>query len=264
VDLYNHLLRNRIIFIGSRITDITATQVIASLLALESLNPDEEIRIYINTQGRPCGNSGVCAWVVDGMGAASQGVVGGLQALAARDYCKRQVQLLWQLELGRACWHCWDRCCKNVCNLACPDIPFTEGQRCSRLVVPACSPICCCPADCLDASTPAAGSPYAVISILDTIRSLSCPVATVGFGLVGGAAALVLAGGAFPVMYTAVQPAAAQKAGQSLAGTVCAALAVRHGWRSRAVPMRPCSCCSKFGHPQPGTGVNCVLGFQLC
>lgn len=88
--MYNHLLRNRIIFIGSRITDMVATQVVASLLALESLG-DEEIRIYINTQ---------------------------------------------------------------------------------------------------------AGSPYAVISILDTIRSLRCPVTTVGFGMVGGAATLVLAAGA--------------------------------------------------------------------
>lgn len=47
----NHLLRNRIIFIGQRISDITATQVVASLLALELLNPEEDIRIYINTQG---------------------------------------------------------------------------------------------------------------------------------------------------------------------------------------------------------------------
>lgn len=42
----------------------------------------------------------------------------------------------------------------------------------------------------------AQGSPYAVTSILDTIRAIRAPVSTVGFGMVGGTAAAVLAAGA--------------------------------------------------------------------
>ena len=42
----------------------------------------------------------------------------------------------------------------------------------------------------------AQGSPYAVTSILDTMRAISAPVATVAFGIVGGTATAVLAAGA--------------------------------------------------------------------
>lgn len=90
VDLYGYLMRNRIIFLNQRISDQVATQVVASLLALDSLDDQEEIKLYIN----------------------------------------------------------------------CPQ-----------------------------------GNPYAVTSILDTIRAIKAPVSTVGFGMVGGTAAAVLAGG---------------------------------------------------------------------
>lgn len=84
--MYGYLLRNRVIFIGSRITDeVTiycllacptsllgirshahcptsvntiavallqlATQIVASLLALETLNDSEDIKLYINSPG---------------------------------------------------------------------------------------------------------------------------------------------------------------------------------------------------------------------
>lgn len=91
VDLYGYLLRNRIIFLNQRVSDIVATQVVASLLAMDSLDSQEEIKLYIN-----------CA----------------------------------------------------------------------------------------------AGSPYAVVSILDTIRAIRAPVSTVAFGMVGGAATTILAAGA--------------------------------------------------------------------
>lgn len=90
-DLYGYLLRNRIVFVGQRITDQVATQVVATLLALNSLDDSEDIKLYIN-----------CA----------------------------------------------------------------------------------------------AGSPYAVFSILDTIKAINAPVSTVAFGMVGGAAATLLAAGA--------------------------------------------------------------------
>ncbi|EFN51696.1 hypothetical protein CHLNCDRAFT_139949 [Chlorella variabilis] len=54
VDLYGYLLRNRIIFLNQRISDQVACQVVASLLALDSLNEEEEIKMYINCpQGSP-------------------------------------------------------------------------------------------------------------------------------------------------------------------------------------------------------------------
>eukprot|EP00884_Botryococcus_braunii_P014424 jgi/Botrbrau1/22983/Bobra.0030s0049.1 len=51
VDLYNYLLRNRIIYVGSRITDEVATNIVASLLALEMADDSADIRMYINSGG---------------------------------------------------------------------------------------------------------------------------------------------------------------------------------------------------------------------
>ncbi|KAK9845878.1 hypothetical protein WJX81_004977 [Elliptochloris bilobata] len=51
VDLMGHLLRNRIIFIGGRINDENATKVVASLLALETMDEGADIKLYINSQG---------------------------------------------------------------------------------------------------------------------------------------------------------------------------------------------------------------------
>lgn len=48
MDLNSFLLRNRIVFLSQRIGDTVAIQVVASLLALDSLNPEEEIKLYIN------------------------------------------------------------------------------------------------------------------------------------------------------------------------------------------------------------------------
>lgn len=90
IDLNSYLLRNRIIFVGQRINDQVATQVVASLLALNSLDDQADIKMYIN-----------CA----------------------------------------------------------------------------------------------AGSSYAVVSILDTMKAISAPVSTVGFGMVGGTAVQMLAAG---------------------------------------------------------------------
>jgi len=46
-----YLLQNRIIFIGSRITDQVCTEVVAKIMALEAVNPKAEIKMYINSQG---------------------------------------------------------------------------------------------------------------------------------------------------------------------------------------------------------------------
>ena len=48
VDLYGYLLRNRVVFLNQRISDTVAIQVVASLLALDSIDSDAEIKLYIN------------------------------------------------------------------------------------------------------------------------------------------------------------------------------------------------------------------------
>lgn len=50
-DIYSRLLKDRIIFIGNVIEDNMANAVIAQLLFLESQNPKEDIKIYINSPG---------------------------------------------------------------------------------------------------------------------------------------------------------------------------------------------------------------------
>ncbi|GAA4557967.1 ATP-dependent Clp protease proteolytic subunit [Planotetraspora kaengkrachanensis] len=48
---YNKLFEDRIIFLGVQIDDASANDVMAQLLTLESLDPDRDINIYINSPG---------------------------------------------------------------------------------------------------------------------------------------------------------------------------------------------------------------------
>lgn len=50
-DIYSRLLEDRIIFIGSGVTDDLANSVIAQMLHLESDDPEKDINIYLNTPG---------------------------------------------------------------------------------------------------------------------------------------------------------------------------------------------------------------------
>ena len=50
-DIYSRLLKDRIIFIGSTITDVVSNVVIAQLLFLESEDPEKDIHLYLNTPG---------------------------------------------------------------------------------------------------------------------------------------------------------------------------------------------------------------------
>jgi len=50
-DIYSRLLKDRIIFLGTQIDDLTANIVIAQLLFLEATDPDKDIYIYINSPG---------------------------------------------------------------------------------------------------------------------------------------------------------------------------------------------------------------------
>ena len=50
-DVFSRLLMDRIIFLGTPITDDVANVVIAQLLFLEADNPERDIHIYINSPG---------------------------------------------------------------------------------------------------------------------------------------------------------------------------------------------------------------------
>ncbi|MEA2288421.1 MAG: ATP-dependent Clp protease, protease subunit [Solirubrobacteraceae bacterium] len=50
-DIFSRLLNERIIFLGSAIDDQVANLVVAQLLHLESVDPDKDISIYINSPG---------------------------------------------------------------------------------------------------------------------------------------------------------------------------------------------------------------------
>lgn len=50
-DIYSRLLRDRIIFLGTAVTDEVANVIIAQMLFLESEDPDKDIHFYINSPG---------------------------------------------------------------------------------------------------------------------------------------------------------------------------------------------------------------------
>jgi ATP-dependent Clp protease protease subunit len=50
-DIYSRLLKERIIFLSSSISDIVSSTIIAQLLFLEADNPDKDIYMYINSPG---------------------------------------------------------------------------------------------------------------------------------------------------------------------------------------------------------------------
>ena len=50
-DIWSRLLKDRIVFVGTPITDEIANLVVAQLLFLESDDPDKDINLYINSPG---------------------------------------------------------------------------------------------------------------------------------------------------------------------------------------------------------------------
>ncbi|MER6668378.1 ATP-dependent Clp protease proteolytic subunit [Amycolatopsis japonica] len=51
MDVYSHLLSERIIYLGTAIDSGVANALITQLLYLEADNPEQEINLYINTEG---------------------------------------------------------------------------------------------------------------------------------------------------------------------------------------------------------------------
>jgi ATP-dependent Clp protease protease subunit len=50
-DIYSRLLKDRIIFLGEEVTDVSASLIVAQLLFLESEDPSKDINFYINSPG---------------------------------------------------------------------------------------------------------------------------------------------------------------------------------------------------------------------
>lgn len=50
-DIYSRLLKDRIIFLGEEVTDVSASVIVAQLLFLEAEDPGKDISLYINSPG---------------------------------------------------------------------------------------------------------------------------------------------------------------------------------------------------------------------
>ena len=83
-DIYSRLLKERIIFLGEEVNDVSASVIVAQLLFLEADDPDKDIQLYINSPGGSvtagmaiydtmqyikCDVSTVCIGMAAGMGA---------------------------------------------------------------------------------------------------------------------------------------------------------------------------------------------------
>ena len=50
-DIYSRLLKERIIFLGEEVNDVSASVIVAQLLFLEADDPNKDIQLYINSTG---------------------------------------------------------------------------------------------------------------------------------------------------------------------------------------------------------------------
>ena len=50
-DIYSRLLKERIIFLGEKVNETTASLVVAQMLFLEAEDPEKDIQLYINSPG---------------------------------------------------------------------------------------------------------------------------------------------------------------------------------------------------------------------
>ena len=63
-DIYSRLLKDRIIFLGEEVNDVSASLVVAELLFLEAEDPGKDIQLYINSPG---GSVTACMAIYDTM-----------------------------------------------------------------------------------------------------------------------------------------------------------------------------------------------------
>ena len=50
-DIYSRLLKDRIIFLGEEVNDVSASVIVAQLMFLEAEDPSKDIQLYINSPG---------------------------------------------------------------------------------------------------------------------------------------------------------------------------------------------------------------------
>ena len=50
-DIYSRLLKDRIIFLGEEVNDVSANLIVAQLLFLEAEDPSKDLQLYINSPG---------------------------------------------------------------------------------------------------------------------------------------------------------------------------------------------------------------------
>ena len=50
-DIYSRLLKERIIFLGEEVNEVTASLTVAQLLFLAAEDPEKDIQLYINSPG---------------------------------------------------------------------------------------------------------------------------------------------------------------------------------------------------------------------
>ena len=50
-DIYSRLLKERIIFLGEEVNEVTASLIVAQILFLEAEDPEKDIQFYINSPG---------------------------------------------------------------------------------------------------------------------------------------------------------------------------------------------------------------------
>ena len=50
-DIYSRLLKERIIFLGEEVSDVSASVIVAQMLFLEADDPEKDIELYINSPG---------------------------------------------------------------------------------------------------------------------------------------------------------------------------------------------------------------------
>ena len=95
-DIYSRLLKDRIIFLGEEVTDLSASVIVAQLLFLEAEDPEKDIQLYINSPGGSvsagmaiydtmqyikCDVSTICIGMAASMGAFAGGAKGKRMAL---------------------------------------------------------------------------------------------------------------------------------------------------------------------------------------
>ena len=97
-DIFSRLLNERIIFLGQAVDDTIANLIVAQLLHLESVDPDKDISIYINSPGGS--------------------IYAGLAIYDTMQFIKPEVSTIC---CGSRCR--WDPCCSPVARRA-------SGSRC--------------------------------------------------------------------------------------------------------------------------------------